>query len=118
MTSHCRLYLITPPLAVADVEAFAPRFQAVLKGGDVASALVRLAPGVAEADAKRVVARLLEIAAPADVALLVDRDARLAARVGADGVHVASRQRSKMPFPVSSPNVSWASARCACAMTP
>ena len=89
MTSHCRLYLITPPLAVADVEAFAPRFQAVLKGGDVASALVRLAPGVAEADAKRVVARLLEIAAPADVALLVDRDARLAARVGADGVHVA-----------------------------
>lgn len=88
MTAPCRLYLITPLLSVADVEAFAPRFEAVLAGGEVASVLLRLAPA-AEADGKRVITRLLEISAKADVALIVDRDARLAARAGADGVHVA-----------------------------
>ena len=84
-----RLYLITPPLRLPEVDAFAPRFAAALSAGDVASALARLAPG-ADGDAKRIVARLLEVTMPRDVALLVENDARLAARAGADGVHVAA----------------------------
>jgi thiamine-phosphate pyrophosphorylase len=88
MTAACRLYLFTPKLALADLEAFAPRFAAALVAGDVASALARLAPG-AEGDAKRIVARLVEAATAANVALLVENDARLAARAGADGAHIA-----------------------------
>ena len=88
MTDACRLYLITPPLRLADLDAFRAALCRRLAAGDVASALVRLAPG-AEGDAKRIVAPLAEIAAAADVALLVEHDARLAARAGADGAHVA-----------------------------
>jgi thiamine-phosphate pyrophosphorylase len=87
MTNACRLYLVTPKLSLADLDAFAPRFAAALAAGDVASALARLAPG-AGADSKRIVARLADTAAAADVALLVENDARLAARSGADGCHV------------------------------
>ncbi len=86
--ASCRLYLVTPPLSGADLDAFAPRFAEALGAGDVASALVRVAPG-AEGDAKRIVQRLVELAAPRDVATLVDNDARLVARVGADGAHIA-----------------------------
>ncbi len=86
--SHCRLYLITPPLSVADLDAFAPRFAEALGAGDVASALVRIAPA-AEGDAKRILQRLVELAVARDVATLVENDARLAARVGADGAHIA-----------------------------
>ena len=88
MTAACRLYLFTPPLDLSRLDAFAARFDAVLAAGDFASALVRIAPG-AEGDAKRIIARLAEIAAARDVALLVENDARLAARSGADGAHVA-----------------------------
>jgi thiamine-phosphate pyrophosphorylase len=87
--SEARLYLITPALSAADVDAFCPRFAAALAAGDVASALVRLSPG---ADAKRVVAPLMQIAAAQDVALLIEHDARLAARLGVDGVHVAGAE--------------------------
>jgi thiamine-phosphate pyrophosphorylase len=75
-------------LSVADLDAFAPRFAEALGAGDVASALVRIAPA-AEGDAKRILQRLVELAAARDVATLVENDARLAARVGADGAHVA-----------------------------
>ncbi|HYA73189.1 MAG TPA: thiamine phosphate synthase [Roseiarcus sp.] len=85
--SSCRLYLITPPLGVADLAAFAPRFAEALGAGDVASALVRIAPA-AEGDAKRIVQRLVELAAARDVATLVENDPRLAARAGADGAHI------------------------------
>lgn len=84
----CRLYLITPPLSGADLAAFAPRFAEAIAAGDVASALVRIAPG-AEGEAKRVVQRIVELAAVRDVATLVENDPRLAARGGADGAHVA-----------------------------
>ena len=78
-----RLYLLTPPLTGA--EAFAPRLAQAFALGDVASVLVRLAKG---ADPKRVVTPLLEACAAHDVALLIEHDIRLAARLGADGVHV------------------------------
>ena len=88
--SHTRLYLVTP--ALAEASAFAVAFEAALAAGDVASVLVRLAPG---ADPKRVVGPLLEIATRRDVALLIEDDPRLAARLGADGVHVASDQAAE-----------------------
>jgi thiamine-phosphate pyrophosphorylase len=84
----CRLYLVTPPLAVADLAAFAPRFAAALAAGDVASALIRVAPE-AQGDAKRIAERMVEAAAPYDTAILIEGEPRLAARVGADGAHVS-----------------------------
>lgn len=85
MSADARLYLLTPALSVAELQIFAPRFAAAMAAGDVASALVRLARG---ADPKRVVGPLIEIAAAHDAALLIEDDARLAVRLGVDGVHV------------------------------
>ncbi len=85
---RCSLYLITPLLSAADANAFAKVFAEVLEAAPLACALVRLAPG-AETDAKAIVGPLLRAAVAADCALLIENDARLAARLGADGVHVA-----------------------------
>jgi thiamine-phosphate pyrophosphorylase len=88
MSSETRLYLLTPELSAADLDAFAPRLAAALKAGDVASVLLRFLPG---ADSKRIAGRLFEIAAARDAALLIEGDVRLVARLGADGVHVEAR---------------------------
>ncbi len=85
---RCSLYLITPPLSAAGASAFAKAFAEVLDAAPFACALVRLAPG-AQTHAKAIVAPLLRAAAAADCALLIENDARLADRLGADGVHVA-----------------------------
>jgi thiamine-phosphate pyrophosphorylase len=84
----CSLYLITPLLLAANGAAFARTFAEVLGAAPVASALVRLAPGAAS-DAKAIVAPLVALAVSADCALILENDARLAARLGADGVQVA-----------------------------
>ena len=84
----CRLYLLTPRLTLADAPEFAPRFAEAVKAGAAASALVRLAAG-SEGDAKRIAAPLVEIAVANDCALLIEHDARLAPRIGADGAHIA-----------------------------
>ena len=70
------------------MDAFAPRFAEALGAGDIASVLVRFAPE-ALGEAKRIAERLLAAAAPHEAAILLEGDPRLAARVGADGVHVA-----------------------------
>jgi len=85
--ASCRLYLVTPPLGAADLDAFAPRFAEALAAADVASALLRIAPA-AQGEAKRILQPLVELAAARDVATLIEGDARLARRVGADGAHV------------------------------
>lgn len=82
-----RLYLLTPPLGGTNVAEFAALLADVLSAGDVACVLARIAPD-AEGDAKKIVSRLVEIAAGAEAALLIDNDARLAVRVGADGAHI------------------------------
>jgi thiamine-phosphate pyrophosphorylase len=87
-TPSNKLYLLTPQLRAADIDDFAPILAAALEAGGVACVLVRLAPG-AEGDAKKIVTPLIEVAAHAGAALLVDNDARLAARVGADGAHMS-----------------------------
>jgi thiamine-phosphate pyrophosphorylase len=84
----CSLYLVTPRLSAASAAGFASTFAEVLAAAPVASALVRLAPGAA-GDAKAIVGPLLRAAVRADCALILDNDPRLAARLAADGVHVA-----------------------------
>jgi thiamine-phosphate pyrophosphorylase len=84
----CSLYLVSPRLSAADAGPFAKTFAEALAAAPIASALVRLAAG-AEGEAKRIVAPLLGLAVAADCALILENDARLAARLGADGVHVA-----------------------------
>ena len=83
----CSLYLITPRLSAADAQAFAKIFAEVLDAAPVACALVRFEP-VPQADAKAILAPLLRAGLAADCALVIENDARLAARLGADGVHV------------------------------
>jgi thiamine-phosphate pyrophosphorylase len=87
-TQPGKFYLFTPPLRGADLDAFAAKLAPMLEGGAVACLLARLAPD-AEGDAKKIISRLVELAAPAGVALLVENDSRLAVRVGADGVHIS-----------------------------
>ena len=84
----CRLYLVTPPLGLDDLAAFAKRFAAALAAGDVASALVRVAPE-AQGDARRIAERMVEAAARCEAAILIEGEPRLAPRVGADGAHVS-----------------------------
>lgn len=85
---RCSLYLVTPLLSAADANAFGAIFAEALEAAPIACALVRFAPGSGP-HAKAIVAPLLRPAAGAGCALLIENDARLAARLGTDGVHVA-----------------------------
>ena len=84
----CSLTLVTPRLAAAGAAAFAGTFAEVLAAAPVASALVRFTPD-ATVHAKAIVGPLLRVAVKADCALILEDDPRLAARLAADGVHVA-----------------------------
>jgi thiamine-phosphate pyrophosphorylase len=85
---RCSLYLVTPFLSAAGADAFVRIFVRALEAAPIACALVRLAPG-SEPHAEAIVAPLLRPARDAGCALLIENDARSAARLGADGVHVA-----------------------------
>jgi thiamine-phosphate pyrophosphorylase len=85
---RCSLYLVTPPLSAAGASAFGEIFAGALEAAPIACALVRLASG-SQAHAEAIVAPLLRPARSADCALLIENDPRAAARLGADGVHVA-----------------------------
>jgi thiamine-phosphate pyrophosphorylase len=85
---HCSLYLITPLLSAADADAFAAIFAEALEAAPIVCALVRLTPD-SQANAEAVAAPFLRAATDAGCALLIENDARLAAQLGADGVHVA-----------------------------
>jgi thiamine-phosphate pyrophosphorylase len=82
-----RLYLITPP--VADAESFAPSLKAALGAGDVACVLLRFEPPD-ENSRKKICRALVSIVQDHGAALLLADDPQLAARAGADGVHVTS----------------------------
>jgi thiamine-phosphate pyrophosphorylase len=88
---RCSLYLVTPLLSAADADAFVGIFAGALEAAPIACALVRLAPR-SEAHARAIVTPLLRPARDADCALLIENDTRLAARLGADGVHVAGAE--------------------------
>ncbi len=85
--TRASLYLITPP--VADPAAFRPLLEAALEATEIACVLLRLATSD-ETLVKRQVKALASPVQQAGAALLLEsaRDSRLAARAGADGVHV------------------------------
>lgn len=78
-----RLYLILPP--ATDAAQFKPLLEAAHGAGDIACVLLRQA-GLR--DVKSVAQALMPLTQERDAAFLVENDARLAARIGADGVHV------------------------------
>jgi thiamine-phosphate pyrophosphorylase len=82
----CRLYLITPP-RLEDPAGFAPRLEAALSAGDVAAVQVRL-KDASEAEITEAIRVLGPIARAHDVALILNDDPELAARLDCDGVHV------------------------------
>ena len=85
MADAPRLFLITPP--VADAAAFAPLLDTALAAADVACVLIRAAARD-EHGIKAVVRALAPIAQRYGAAALVEQEARLAARLDVDGVHV------------------------------
>ena len=85
MSSRTRLYLITPP-ALAP-QAFAGPLGEALAGGGVASFQLRL-EGADEAAWRRAAEVLRPICQAADVAFVINDKPRLAAELGADGVHL------------------------------
>ena len=84
---HPRLYLITPP--ISDAEAFKPILEAAFEGGRIDSILMRIASSD-EREVKRIVQMLAPIAQDQSAAVLIEptTDLRLAARAGADGIHI------------------------------
>jgi thiamine-phosphate pyrophosphorylase len=77
--------LVTPPVADADAMAF--KLMQAQAGGDIAAILLRLTDG----DERSRIERVKRLAGPvqaANVALVVEGSALVAARGGADGVHL------------------------------
>src|SRR5262245_46279657 len=84
-----QLYLVTPP--VEDVARFLPVLTEVLSAGDVACVLLNLVASDDNAAKKAV----RDIAAPvqkANVALILASWIGIAAKAGADGVHVTGNR--------------------------
>lgn len=79
-----RLYLITPPRIE---DAFDAALAAALAAGDVAAVQLRL-KDTPDADVLRIGARLKPIVQDAGAAFIVNDRPDLAAKLGADGVHI------------------------------
>jgi thiamine-phosphate pyrophosphorylase len=88
----CQLYLISPP--AFDLKAHAQALgTALAAGGPVAAYQLRL-KGLSDAELLAAAARLLPICADHDVAFILNDRADLAARCGADGVHLGQEDGS------------------------
>jgi len=88
----CRLYLITPP-RLDDLAGFGRTLAQALDAGDVAALQVRL-KDVPESVIAAAVDAILPIAAARDVAVILNDDPQLAAKLGCDGVHVGQSDAS------------------------
>jgi thiamine-phosphate pyrophosphorylase len=89
--TRCRLYLITPPKL--EPKLFAETLKRALQGGDVASVQLRL-KHASDEEILRAGEILLPIAQKAGAAFIVNDRPDLAARIGADGVHVGQEDAS------------------------
>lgn len=87
----CQLYLITP--LHFELEPFCDVLKQALDAGPVACLQLRLKE-VPDADILRAAERLMPIAREREVAFLVNDRPDLAARIGADGVHVGQEDAS------------------------
>jgi thiamine-phosphate pyrophosphorylase len=81
---NCQLYLISPLEVGGD---FPARLEAAIAAGPVAAFQLRV-KGVDQHEAARLAGPLQAICASHDVAFIVNDDAALAKRIGADGVHL------------------------------
>ncbi|WP_310498985.1 thiamine phosphate synthase [Sandarakinorhabdus sp.] len=81
----CQLYVVSPPAIV--LPAFTESLKAALSGGPVAAFQLRL-KNVADDEVLRACEALLPITQAADVAFILNDRADLAAKAGADGVHL------------------------------
>ncbi len=88
----CRLYLITPPV-IDDLAVFGRTLAHALDAGDVAALQVRL-KGQPENIIAAAVDVFLPICHARDVALILNDDPRLAAKLGCDGVHIGQEDGS------------------------
>jgi len=82
----CRLYLITPQV-IEDLAAFGRTLAHALDAGDVAALQIRL-KGQPEAVIAAAADVILPICHARDVAVILNDDPRLAAKLGCDGVHI------------------------------
>jgi thiamine-phosphate pyrophosphorylase len=89
--SNCRLYLITPPKFEA--KPFAEMLKRALDGGDVASVQLRL-KDAPDDDVLRSGEILMPITQRSGAAFIVNDRPDLAARLGADGVHIGQEDAS------------------------
>ncbi|MCB1398336.1 MAG: thiamine phosphate synthase [Rhodobacter sp.] len=85
-----QLYLVTP--AAFDAEAFAPVLAAVLDAAPFACIRLAVATGD-EAEIARAADCVREAAHVHDIAVVIDRHAKLATRLGLDGVHLPEGAR-------------------------
>ena len=91
MTARCQLYLITPPAFEAKV--FGETLKRALDGGAVASLQLRL-KDISDDIILRAGEHLATIAQRAGVAFIVNDRPDLAAKLGADGVHIGQEDGS------------------------
>jgi thiamine-phosphate pyrophosphorylase len=82
----CRLYLITPP-AIDDLAAFGRTLGAALDAGDVAALQIRL-KGAPDDIVTAAADMILPICHARDVAVILNDNPVMAAKLGCDGVHI------------------------------
>ena len=90
LMSDCQIYLITPP-RIDDLDAFAKDLRAAVEAAPVAALQLRLKDGGKVADSSVVVqaaATIFPIVRDAGGICLLNDDPALAAKIGADGVHL------------------------------
>ena len=91
MVRRCRLYLISPPRF--ELEVLSEALQGALAGGDVACFQLRT-KDASDADVLRAGAALMPIVQAAGAAFIVNDSPALAAKLGADGVHIGQGDAS------------------------
>jgi len=89
--ADCRLYLITPP--AFELDAFTRALGEALSGGDVAAVQLRL-KDVSDAEVLRIGGALIGSVQDAGAAFILNDRPDLAAKLGADGVHVGQSDAS------------------------
>jgi thiamine-phosphate pyrophosphorylase len=90
-SNPCRLYLISPPRLEA--KAFAENLKRALDGGEIASLQLRLKEA-SDDDVLRAGEILMPVAQNAEVAFILNDRPDLAAKLGADGVHIGQEDGS------------------------
>jgi thiamine-phosphate pyrophosphorylase len=89
--TDCRLYLITPPKL--DLDGFLPALTAALEAGDVAALQLRWKEATAS-QIEAAAAAVAPLTRRHGVALILNDDAALAAKIGCDGVHLGQTDGS------------------------